>query len=512
MPSRRITIRRIKELLRLRYECRLSLERVARAQNLSKGVVAKYLKRAAATGIVWDEVRELDETELATRLQRSAQPRVSSFAAPEFAWIHQELKKKSVTLQLLWEEYRAQCAGRPYGYTSFCIHYRRWALQLKRSMRQVHRAGEKLFVDYAGQTVPVLDAITGELRQAQIFVAALGASSYTFACATWTQQSVDWIGSQVNALEFIGGCPECVVSDNPRALIANPDRYEPEVGRAYTEFATHYTIAILPARPRKPQDKAAVESAVGVVSRWILARLRHRQFFSLAELNAAVAGLLTDLNGRPFKKLPGSRRSAFESLDRPALRALPPTAFELAQWKKARVSIDYHVDFERHYYSVPNQLVRAEIELRITARVVECFHHGKRVASHARSTTPGYSTIAEHMPASHRAHREWSPGRLLHWGAARGSATLAVVRHLLESKPHPEQGYRACLGLMRLSRTYGEPRLEAACVRAVAIRALNYRSVNSILKSGLDRVDLPTPTASAELPLHENLRGPNYFH
>ena len=381
MPSRRITIRRIKELLRLRYECGLSLERVARAQNLSKGVVAKYLKRAAAAGMVWGEVRELDEVELAARLQRPVESRVSSFAAPDFAWIHQERKKKAVTLQLLWEEYREQCTGRPYGYTSFCIHYRRWALQLKRSMRQVHRAGEKLFVDYAGQTVPVLDAGTGEIRQAQVFVAALGASSYTFACATWTQQSVDWIGAQVDALGFIGGCPECVVPDNPRALIANPDRYEPEVGRAYAEFATHYTVAILPARPRKPQDKAAVESAVGVVSRWILARLRHRQFFSLAELNAAIARLLPDLNGRPFKKLLGCRRSAFEALDRPALRPLPPTAFELAQWKKARVSIDYHVDFERHYYSVPNQLVRAEIELRITARVVECFHPPNRLPS-----------------------------------------------------------------------------------------------------------------------------------
>jgi len=422
MPSRRITIRRIKELLRLRYECGLSLERVARAQNLSKGVVAKYLKRAAAAGMVWEVVRELDETELAARLQRPAPPRVSSFAAPDFAWIHQELKKKSVTLQLLWEEYRAQCAGRPYGYTSFCIHYRRWALRLKRSMRQVHRAGEKLFVDYAGQTVPVLDASTGEIRQAQVFVAALGASNYTFACATWTQQSVDWIGAQVDALGFLGGCPECVVPDNPRALIANPDRYEPEVGRAYAEFATHYTVAILPARPRKPRDKAAVESAVGVVSRWILARLRHRQFFSLAELNAAMASLLTELNGRPFKKLPGCRRSAFEVLDRPALRPLPPTAFELAQWKTARVSIDYHVDFERHYYSVPNQLVREEIDLRITARVVECFHRGKRVASHARSATPGYSTITEHMPASHRAHREWSVRGGCCTGAPRAAA------------------------------------------------------------------------------------------
>ena len=504
MPSRRITIRRIKELLRLRYECGLSLERVARAQNLSKGVVAKYVKRAAAAGIVWDEMRELDETEFAARLQRSAPLRVSSFAAPDFAWIHQELKKKSVTLQLLWEEYRSQCAGRPYGYTSFCIHYRRWALQLKRSMRQVHRAGEKLFVDYAGQTMPVLNAITGEIRQAQVFVAALGASSYTFACATWTQRTVDWIGAHVDTLGFIGGCPECVVSDNPRALIADPDRYEPEVGRAYAEFATHYSIAILPARPRKPRDKAAVESAVGVVSRWILARLRHRQFFSLAELNAAIASLLTELNGRPFKKLPGCRRSAFEALDRPALRALPPTAFELAQWKMARVSIDYHVDFERHYYSVPHQLLRA----------------GGRVLSSRQARGEPRPQRHPRLLDDHRAHARLSPrasrmecpGRLLHWGAARGSATLAVVRHLLESKPHPEQGYRACLGLMRLSRSYGEPRLEAACARAVAIRALNYRSVNSILKSGLDRLDLPPPTASADLPLHENLRGPNYFH
>ena len=515
MPSRRITMRKIKEVLRLRYACGLSLEQIARAQNLSKGVVAKYLKRAAAAGIDGAIAQTLSEADLVKRLNPSntTTPH-SSFTAPDFAQIHQALKQSSVTLQLLWEDYRDQCPGRAYRYTSFCVQYRTFAKALKRSMRQVHRAGEKLFVDYAGQTVAVIDPASGEIRRAQVFVAVLGASNYTYAEATWTQTAADWLGAHCRALAYFGGRPEIVVPDNARALIADPDRYEPSLGRAYQEWAEHYGCAVIPARPYRPQDKAKVEVGVQVVERWILTRLRHRQCFSLAEINDAIAVLLTDLNQRPFKKLPGNRASAFAALDQPLLKPLPATTFELARWKKARVSIDYHIDIERHYYSVPHQLVGEMVEVRITARMIECLHHGKRVASHVRTALPGrHTTQAEHMPKSHRAHLEWTPGRLLNWALSIGPATRDVAQYQLESKPHPEMGYRACLGLMRLARQYTAVRLELACVRAQALRAMTYRSVAAILKAGLEQQPLPVPIQiDLALPVHANVRGSKYYH
>jgi transposase len=426
--------------------------------------------------------------------------------------VHQELKRPGVTLQLLWEEYQRGCEL-AYKYTSFCIKYRAWAAALKRSMRQTHIAGERLFVDYAGQTVPVIDAATGEIRRAQIFVAVLGASNYTYACATAAQGSADWVGAIIGALEFIGGVPRLIVPDQTRALVARPDRYEPAVNRLVDELCDHYDVAVLPARPAHPRDKPKVEVAVQVVERWILARLRHRRFFSLAELNAAIGELLHDLNQRAFKKLPGCRASAFDALDRPQLRPLPATRMPIARFKRARVNIDYHVELDGHYYSVPHRLVRTEVELRVTATTVEILAGNQRVAVHVYSSRRGaHTTVAEHMPASHRAHREWTPQRLIAWGERIGAATAAVVRWQMEHRPHPEQGYRACLGLQRLARQFGPARLEAACVRAMSIRSPTYRSVNSILAAGLDRQQLPATPAQAALPLHDNVRGPDYYH
>jgi transposase len=358
-----------------------------------------------------------------------------------------------------------------------------------------------------------VDAATGEIRDAQIFVAALGASSFTYACATMTQTAPDWVSSIINALEFIGGVPRLVVPDQPRAVVAQPDRYEPGVGRLVEEFCEHYSTAVLPARPARPRDKPKVEVAVQIVQRWILARLRNRRFFSLGELNRAIAELLVDLNQRPFKKLPGCRREAFETLDRPALRALPPTRMPIVRFKRARVNIDYHVDLDGHYYSVPHRLVRTEVELRIANATLEIFAGQQRVAVHPVSTAKGkHSTISEHMPASHRAHREWTPAKLIAWGERIGVGCAALVRWQMENRPHPEQGYRACLGLQRLARQYGHERLEAACTRAMAIHSPTYRSVNAILVSGTDRQALPAKPTQTSLPLHDNVRGPDYYH
>lgn len=513
MPTNRITMRKIRETLRLHWQSELSLNEISGALKIAKSTAGKFVNLARIAGLDWVTTQALSDEALEARLYRPALKRNSSLAKPDFAQVHQELKRKGVTLQLLWEEY-AQGRERAYKYTSFCIYYRIWAQGLKRSMRQVHIGGEKLFVDYAGPTVAIIDGTSGEIVAAQIFVAALGASNYTFACATLRQTTADWIGAQVLALEYFCGVPKLIVPDQARALIKSPDRYDPEPTRLYEEFASHYGCALLAARPAHPRDKSKVENAVLVVERWILARLRNRQFFSLAELNRAIALLLEDLNARPFKKLPGCRRSAFEAIDAPALRPLPLQRFELCSWKAAKVHIDYHIEFDGHYYSVPHALVGKSLDLRITDNLVECFRANQRVAGHARSHVRGaHTTVGEHMPASHQAHLEWTPQKLIAWGERVGVSTAAVVTWQLERRPHPEIGYRACLGLQRLARQYTAQRLEAACTRALAIRAPTYRSVASILKSGLDRQPcLFEAKTSAPLPEHENVRGPDYYH
>ena len=484
---------------------------MGRALKISKSAVSKYVSLARVAGVDCALAFGLDDAELESRLYRPELPRSSHQLAPDFGLIHQEPKRPGVKLMLLWEEHTtANLAA--YKYTSFCIKYREFAKTQERSMRQIHIAGEKLFVDYAGSKVPIVDAATGEITQAQIFVATLGASNYTVACATPRQTTADWIAAQVWALEFFGGAPKLIVPDQARALIRRPDRYDPEPNRSYEEFAKHYGCAILAARPAHPRDKPKVESSVLLVQRWILARLRNRRFFSLHELNQAIAVLLVDLNQRPFKKLPGCRRSAFEQLDAPALKPLPAERFVLSRWKTAKVNIDYHVEFEGHYYSVSHRLVGARREVRVTAALLECLATNQRVACHAVSAVRGgFTTDAEHMPALHRAHLEWTPAKLIAWGECIGVSTAALVTWQLERRPHPEQGYRACLGLLALARRYTPERLEAACTRVLAIRAPSLRSVTNILKCGLDSQPLLfTPVANPVIE-HENVRGPEYI-
>jgi transposase len=426
--------------------------------------------------------------------------------------VHRELKRKGVTLVLLWQEYK-EITPDGLQYSQFCEAYRQWAGKLDLVMRQSHRAGETLFVDYAGQTIPVVDPRTGEVHATAIFIAVLGASNYTFAEATWSQSLPDWIGSHVRAFAAFGGVPQVVVPDNLKAAVSRPHRYEPPLNRTYADLAQHYGVAIVPARAARPRDKAKVEVGVQVVERWILARLRHQTFFSLLELNTAIAGLLGPLNQRPFKKLAGSRQSVFEALDRPALRPLPIQPYAYAEWKFVRVNIDYHVDVEGHYYSVPYTLVKQQLEARLSAHVVEIFHKGTRVASHQRSPLKGrHSTVVAHMPKAHQHYAEWTPHRLILWAAKTGEATAHVVEAILASRPHPQQGFRACLGIMRLGKRYGEERLEAACQRAIRIGACSYKSIESMLKHELDQQPLPAPPAAAPVITHGNIRGAQYYH
>ena len=514
MPTPRVNMSKLRHALQLLHEATLSTRQIGQALNISKTTVSEIASYARAAGVDWPTAQGLTDEELQRRLYRPAVARSSSQLEPDYHWIHRELKRPGVTLQLLWEEYQQQHQGVAYKYTSFCVKYAAWAKTLKRSMRQTHVAGEKVFLDYAGQTMPIVDAATGEITKAQIFVAVLGASNYTYACATRTQTAQDWVGSIIAALDFYGGVPRLLVPDQPRALIANPDRYEPGTHRLLQELCEHYATAVLPARPAHPRDKPKVENGVLVVERWILVRLRNQRFFSLGELNRAIAQLLVHHNARPFKKLPGNRLSAFEELDKPALKPLPANPMQVARFKRVRVNIDYHVEVDDHYYSVPHRLVRSQLDARITAATVEVISGGQRVAAHAYSARKGhFTTLAEHMPASHREHMQWSPAKLIAWGERVGAATAAVVRWQMEHRPHPEQGYRSCLGLMRLSRQYGAERLEAACARAQSIRAPYFRSVASILASGLDRQQMATAQpAQKSLPLHENVRGPDYYH
>jgi len=513
MPAPKISMPRLTELLRL-HATGLSQRQIAQSLDLSVGVVNKYLQLAQARGLGWPLPAELTEAALWQLLEGASTAATSTqLAAPDFPIIHRELQRKGVTRLLLWEEYVATSPDRHYSYAQFCRLYREWRAGVKPTLRQTHHAGEKLFVDYAGQTVPIVDALTGAVWQAQIFVAVLGASNYTYAEATATQRLHDWVGAHARAFAFFGGVPQLVVPDNLKSAVRKACRYEPLLNRTYQELLAHYNTAALPARPYKPRDKAKAEVGVQVVERWLLARLRQQTFFSLAELNQALRQLLTKLNDRPFKKLPGSRRSQYEALDRPALRPLPAQPFVYAEWKKARVHIDYHVEVEGHYYSVPHALIRREIEVRLTATMVECLYQAELVAAHPRSDRKGaHTTTPDHMPKAHRAHLEWTPGRFLNWALEIGPQTRDLVQHLLTNRPHPEMGFRSCLGLLSLAKNYGKRRLEAACARALALGSPTRRSVVSILEKGLENQPLPESTLELPAPRHANLRGADYYY
>lgn len=513
MSNPRIPVATLKQLIQLESS-ELTTREIARALNLSQGAVSKYRAALRAAGIGAEEAQSLDEQELERRVWRARASRVPrEVVLPDCPWIHTQMKRhKHVTLRLVWEEYRATHGSLALRYSAFCERYRQWVKRLQRSMRQRHFAGEKLFVDYAGRTVPIYGATSEEMFRANIFVGALGASGYAYAEATRTASLPDWIGSHVRMLQFYEAAPTILVPDNPRVGVTKADRYEPELQRSYEEMAAHFGIAVIPARPFRPRDKPRAELTVLLVCRWVLARLRHQRFFSLEELNAAIRPLLAQLNERPFQKMPGSRRSVFEALDRPAMRPLPATPYVYAEWKRVRAAFDYHVQIDQHYYSVPHALVGQELWARFGAATVEVFHRSVRVASHVRSYQRGvHTTVPEHMPRSHRAHAEWSPARLMHWGASIGTNTRAVVEHLLKSKSHPEQGYRACLGLLALARQYGQERLEAASALAVKLQSPTRKSVLSILKTGRDQRPPATPE-QLDMPEHANVRGPNYYH
>jgi transposase len=515
VPRPRIAMRKIREALRLALGEELSRRQVSAASGVPLTTVNDYLSRAAAAGLKWPLPDGLDDAGLEALLYPPVLPTGSARPLPDWDHVHKQLRRKSVTLQLLWLEYR-EAYPDGYGYSQFANLYRAWRGQVDVTMRQAHKAGEKLFVDFPGDTIPVWDRRTGEVAvRAELFVAVMGASNYLYAEAFASQELMYWVTAHVHCFEAMAGCPAIVVCDNLRSAVSRPHRYEPDVNATFAEMAAHYGVAVIPARAYKPRDKAKAESGVLIAERWIIARLRDRRCYSLAEANDAVRSCVAEINSRPFQKLDGSRQSLFEELDRPALRPLPASRYEFATWHKARVNIDYHIAAaDKHYYSVPYQLARQQVDVRLSAATVEIFRNSARVASHPRShVRHGHTTDPAHMPEAHRQHAQWTPSRITGWAGKTGPATAALVEAILASRPHPEQGYRAALGIIRLAGRYGDGRAEAACARALRLRSYSYRSVESILRTGLDRQ--PLPGSTPELPphpAHDNVRGPGYYH
>ena len=506
-------MRKIKEVLRLKWAHKLSNRKIAKSCFISRSTVADYLLRAKLAGLSWPLDPELDDAAIENLLFPVTDKSVPAESRmPDMEYLYRELKRKSVTMQLLWYEYK-QANPDGYQYSQFCNLYRQWVKKLDLTLRQEHRAGEKLFIDYAGQTVSIVDPKTGEITEAQVFLATLGASNYTFAEASLSQDLPSWIKSHVHAFEFFGGVAEILVPDNLKAGVTNPCRYEPDINPTYQDLAEHYGTTVIPARSRRPKDKAKVESAVFVAERWVLAALRNHTFFSLAELNRAIAEKLHDLNNRKFQKLNTTRRQLFETIDRSALKSLPSRPYEYAEWKKARVNIDYHIEIDRHYYSVPYQLAREQVEVRLTSSTVEVLFKNKRAASHQRDFRKGaFTTLTEHMPKSHQRYLEWTPSRIIRWAEKNGPKTQRLITRVLDSRTHPEQGYRSSLGIMRLGKAYSPERLEAACERALFIKSYSYKSVQSILKKGLDQQPFLFDQIENAKPLnHHNIRGKHYY-
>lgn len=506
-------MRKIKEVLRLKWAHKLSNRKIAKSCFISRSTVADYLLRAKLAGLSWPLDPELDDAAIENRLFPVTDKSVPAESRmPDMDYLYRELKRKSVTMQLVWYEYK-QANPDGYQYSQFCNLYRQWVKKLDLTLRQEHRAGKKIFIDYAGQTVSIVDPKTGEITEAQIFLATLGASNYTFAEASLSQDLPSWIKSHVHAFGFFGGVAEILVPDNLKVGVTNPCRYEPDINPTYQDLAEHYGTTVIPARSRKPKDKAKVESAVFVAERWILAALRNHTFFSLNELNRAIAEKLHHLNNRKFQKLNTTRRQLFETIDRPALKSLPSRPYEYAEWKKARVNIDYHIEIFRHYYSVPYQLAREQVDVRLTSSTVEVLFKNKRVASHQRDYRKGaFTTLTEHMPKSHQRYLEWTPSRIIRWAEKNGPKTQRLISRILDSRTHPEQGYRSSLGIMRLGKAYSPERLEAACERALFINAYSFKSVQSILKKGLDQQPFLFEQIENAKPLnHHNIRGKHYY-
>lgn len=503
-------MKKIKEIFRLKA-LGLSQREIAQSCNMGRTTVQDYLHRAERAGLTFQGIETLEEERIRELLGTRQQRYTRIFNEVDFEYISRELSKRSVTLRLLWEEYRIyNPAG--YSYSTFCERFAAWSGRQKLSMRQVHRAGDKAFVDYAGQKIPWVDKETGEIHEASVFVAVLGFSNKTYAEASESEKLEHWLMAHRRALEYFGGVPACAVPDNLKSGVKKACFYDPELNPAYAEFARHYGAAILPARIRRPRDKAKVEAAVQIVERWIIAALRNETFFSIHQINLRIRELLEKLNAKTMRSYGMSREELFQKYEKAELKPLPEQPYEFGHWKVARVNLDYHIEIARHYYSVPCELVHQEIDVRITEKSVEIYHKFKRIVTHCLSEEPfRYTTVREHMPKSHQFVAEWSPSRLLSWASKIGTETARQAENLMNAREHPEQGYRAVLGILRLEKKFGRERLEAACQRANHFGIKSFRAIQNMLASGHDKLPLPDKASNPHAS-HSNIRGGRYFH
>ena len=503
-----LSMRVIKEILRL-YEMGISQVKISKSCNVSRTTVRDYISKASVLGLNSEHIAKMEKEELMEKFKKKKPERKQEKSDLDYEYIHKEMKKKGVTILLLWEEYlRDNLDG--YSYSRFNTKYGNWRKSKGLSLRQVHKAGEKVFIDYCGMKVPIFSR-NGNEYEASIFVACLGASNYIYAEATKDQTIESWIGSNIRTLEFFGGVPEIAVPDNLKAGVTSPCRYEPSINPTYQDFAEHYNMAIIPARVRRPKDKAKVETGVQIVERSILAPLRNERFENIAELNIAIKILLSKVNNRQMKSYGSSREELFLSIDKPVLQSLPAFKYQICKWKTAKVNIDYHVQFEHSNYSVPYEFVKQEVEIKIHEKTLEIFHKNKLIAFHNRLFIKGHqSTVKEHMPKAHRYMMDWNPSRFLEWGGKIGCETRRQIEKLLYSREHPEQSYRACMGLLRLGNKYGAKRLEKACEKVNGVGIVSYKRIKSILENSKDKVDSETK-AKSQIK-HSNLRSTGYYH
>jgi transposase len=504
-------MRKISELFRQRFESKLSYRDIARSLNMSISTVYDYLSRAKSANINWPLPDGISEEELYNKLFLPSSVATRNRIVPDWGYINKELHKKGVTLQLLWREYREQHPD-GLGYSQFCNHYQQYKASISPVMRQKHKAGEKVFVDYAGTKVDLIDVDSGEIFTAEIFVGCLGASQYIYAEATRSQQISDWLSSHINMFEYFGGVPEIIVPDNLKSGVTKAHRYDPDINASYQSFGEYYGAAIIPARSYSPKDKSKVENAVGIVTRQILAAIRNMTFTSIGELNEVIKKRVIILNNQSFQKMDTNRRKLFEEIDKPALKLLPLSRYQNATWKKATINVDYHFSFEDCFYSVHYSYIGKKVEIRASTKMIECFCNNKLIATHPRSYKKySYSTVEEHMPTAHQEHINSSIEFVKSKASNIGVNTICFVNHLLTTRSFPQQAYRACLGLIRLSVAYGEQRLEKACQKALLIGARKYQEVQLILKNNLEEIPVDNNNLNTLLPVHDNIRGPEYY-
>lgn len=510
MAQQRMDMRKIKEVLRLKYGLKKSQREISQVCGIGKTTTLEYLRRARAAGLTWPLPEAITEAELEQKLFPKEPVKPKEKTPIPFQYIFEELKRPNVTLSVLWEEYK-QANPNGYQYSCFCEQTRKYIGSVNYSMRQEHKAGEKAFLDF-GDGLKIVDMITGKEILTEIFVFVWGASQKLYAEAVFSEDMASWIKVNNNALQSFGCCPKALVPDNLKAAVITANRYEPVLNRTYEDFSEHYGTVILPARSRKPRDKPLAENGVKLSKRWILARLRNKIFTSLEELNAAIRALLIVFNSKKMKRFGKSRDELFFALDKPNALPLPEKPYEYAQWKKAKVNINYHVSFQKHDYSVPYTYIHKEVEIKTTKDLLEVYFKGQRVCSHRISRiVNGYTTVKEHMPPSHQKHLEWTPERILEWSGKAGTHVRTLVEKIMATRRHPEQGYKSCLGIIRLKSTYSAEKINLACQRAVEYNALSYKGVKNILVNGMAERKPHALTVSRAPENHSNIRGSEYF-